>query len=216
MPGAVYEGLQHRSIHRDSHIRRKQMQLEQSRRYDLARTLLWTITIFELLGSIDAGYERRERDVTQVVRRFFARNYHLAPHDVARIMPLLIGAATLPIFTPAFEFGSTLDDAIWEKIGFTMEKEFEISLHDFDVPTQEPKPKTVLQVIAGACRDFVECAADDRFESTIRYDGGKVLFTVPGYRLEFCSEFGLDAFIQAYIKVLSRAVREVLLSEHFV
>jgi hypothetical protein len=181
--------------------------------FNLAETLLFNLNLIKFLDCVDAGYERRHPPTTQVVDSFFEAQYGAKTEEVAAFLPFLRDCTSLVILTPAFAFGATLDNNYWHQIGFTIEERFQIEYLDLDIPGLEPTPQHVLQVLSDACQNLVSSLCDQRFGASIFHAGESVVFKSPGFSLTFGSASGLGAFIQRYVQVLSRAIRENLLGK---
>ena len=190
---------------------RRELHPYSSARKELAQSLLLTLNLFEFADFIDSGCEQGLPRVTKIVHRFFADRHGMSAEQANGVLPFLTGPTTLSVLTFCFSFGSAIDDDYWETIGFTIEERFGMTVLDYDASNRELTPRTALEVISSACKEYAGTALDARFHPTIDFVGHGITFTAPGLRLKFSSTLGLGAFVQAYVRALRRAIREKLL-----
>ena len=178
--------------------------------FNLAQTLLLNLNLFKFLDCIDNDHADGDSNTIEVVQRFLSK-YGTEKSKVQYPLPFLRDCTSLVILTPAFAFGSTLDDEYWSQIGFRIEDRFKVSFEDLDFPEAAQSPQNVLRVLAEACQDLVSSLCDPRSEGAICYAGESVVFNTPAFQLTFGTAHGLRTFIQKYVPAVTRAIRERLL-----
>ncbi len=179
--------------------------------FSLAETLLFNLNLFKFVNDVDEGYEKHDSLTQELIARSCRKWYGSDSNKMKSALPFLRDCTTLVLLTPAFVFGASLDDKYWNGIGFTIEKEFEISCENASTPDAPPTPQSILEVLGYSTGNLVNSLCDERFGATVYHAGQAIVFKAPGTQLTFASAKGLGAFIQMYVRFLSRAIRDKVL-----
>jgi hypothetical protein len=179
--------------------------------FNLAETLLLNLNVFRFLDSVDGGYEDDDPLTIDLVQRFYAKYYGGSIREPDEVMPLLTNKTSLVLLTPLFVFGSSIGNEYWDQIGFKIEDDYQITYEDSENGCMPPTLHEVLDVLSDSCRNMVDSLCDDRFGAAIFTAGDGIVFRSHGYQLTFGSTVGLGRFIQQYVHVMPRTIRERLL-----